>query len=88
MDKLSKKNRKFFELVNEARLIEFDLSKVKPSSTEKKNLEKHKILTFFHKNIFDKENIEISYILYQKHFICELFIKYILNYYIKVMSGK
>ena len=88
MDKLSKKNRKFFELLNEARLVDFDLSKVKSSSTENKTLEKHKILRFFHKTIFDKENIEVAFILYQKHFICELFIKYILNYYIKAMTDK
>jgi len=83
MDKLTKKQTTFFELIYKARKITFHIDNIKTSSNTKKTNEKIKILRFFHKNLNDNETVNIGYILYNKHYVCQMFFKYILNYYIK-----
>lgn len=83
MDKLTKKQQQFFELIYKARKIIFKPENIKKCSTTEKTNEKIKILRFFHKNLIDDETVNIGYLLYNKHYVCQFFFKYILNYYIK-----
>lgn len=79
---MNKLETKYWESINKALQVDFDLNKIhKKDKTKEEN--KKKILKAIYIGIHNKEMLEAGCILYQKNSIVRLFHNQLMKYYIK-----
>ena len=76
----------FFNLLYRARSVEFKEEAIIKKDPQKQD-EKRKVMRLVYKCIYDKEMVEGSLILFKKNKMMRILAKFLINYYIKVLTG-
>lgn len=79
---MNKLETKYWESINKARQVDFDLNKIHKKDKQKEE-NKRKVLKAIYIGIHNKEILEAGCILYQKNAITRLFHTQLMKYYIK-----
>lgn len=76
----------FFNLLYRARSVEFKEEAIIKKDPQKQD-EKRKVMRLIYKCIYDKEMVEGSLILFKKNKMMRILAKFLINYYIKALTG-
>jgi len=76
----------FFNLLYRARSVEFKEEAIVKKDSQKQD-EKRKVMKLVYKCIYDKEMVEGSLILFKKNKMMRIVAKFLINYYIKALTG-
>jgi hypothetical protein len=76
----------FFNLLYRARSVQFDEEAIIKKDTRKQD-EKRKVMKLVHIMIHNKDTVEGSLILYKKNKMARILGKFLINYYMKAITG-
>jgi len=76
----------FFNLLYRARSVEFNEEAIVKKDPQKQD-EKRKVMKLVYKCIYDKEMVDGSLILFKKNKMMRILAKFLINYYIKALTG-
>ena len=76
----------FFNLLYRARSVEFNEESIVKKDLKKQD-EKRKVMRLVYKCIHDKEMVEGSLILFKKNKMMRILAKFLINYYVKAVTG-
>lgn len=86
ISELTPVEKEFFNLLYRARSVEFNIDNIKKIDPQKQE-DKRKVMKLVYKCIHDKEMIDGALILFKKNKIMRILSKFLINYYVKAITG-
>lgn len=86
INELTPTESEFFNLLFRARSVEFNIEKIVKKDAQKQD-EKRKVMKLVYKCIYDKEMVDGALILFKKNKMMRILAKFLINYYIKSLTG-
>ena len=86
INELTPTESEFFNLLFRARSVDFNIEKIVKKDAQKQD-EKRKVMKLVYKCIYDKEMVDGALILFKKNKMMRILAKFLINYYIKSLTG-